>query len=211
MEKKEYSTDIIFVIDESGSMNDLSSDTIGGYNSYLKSQKNLGGKARITTVLFNDKVNTFNKGIDINNAPNMSNKTYIPSGSTALYDAIGDAIDIEETNISDGDAPDITIFVIITDGQENSSTRWNKTSIKSRLLHLQSAHKWKVIFTGANIDSFAEASNIGINAANSVNYTYTSQGVSDLYKGLSFATCSARTDGVIDENWKNEVSSSRNI
>lgn len=136
MEKKEYSTDIIFVIDESGSMNDLSSDTIGGYNSYLKSQKNLGGKARITTVLFNDKVKTFNKRIDINNAPNMSNKTYIPSGSTALYDAIGDAIDIEEANIADGDAPDITILVIITDGQENSSTRWNKTSIKSRLLHL---------------------------------------------------------------------------
>ena len=200
-------TEIIFVIDESGSMQHLKSDTIGGFNGFIESQKALDGKATLTTVLFDSTWRILHDGVDIHEVQSMTSSNYTPGGMTAMLDAIGETINrVQDRHDELGEEkPENVLFVITTDGEENSSRKFTKSQIEKMIKHQTNGHGWKFMFLGANMDAFKEASSIGISSDWSTNYTYTSKGVYDAYTTLSNATCSMRTVGLdSDFNLANE-------
>ena len=196
-------TEIIFIIDNSGSMHHLTNDTIGGFNGFLKSQQALEDKATLTTVLFNTSWKLLHDGKDIREVEPITTKDYVASGGTAMLDAIGDIINqVQDRHDELGkDKPDQTLVVITTDGEENSSTKFKKAQIEKMIKHQTDGHGWQFIFLGANMDAVQEAQSIGIQADYASNYTYTAQGYSDSFNAINTATCSYRCAGVIDECW----------
>lgn len=191
-------TEIIFVIDASGSMSHLVGDTIGGFNGFIESQKALEGKATLTTVLFDSSWRVLHDGIDLHEVKPMTTSDYIAGGMTAMLDAIGETINrVQDRHDELGEEkPDNVLFVITTDGEENSSKNFKKSQIEKMIKHQTKGHGWKFMFLGANMDAVKEASSIGISSDWSTNYTYTAQGVHDSYITLSNATCSMRTVGL---------------
>ena len=193
-------TEIIFVIDKSGSMSNLAGDTIGGFNGFIESQKAIEGKATLTTVLFDTTYKTLHNGVDLHEVKAMTNSDYLPYGGTAMLDAIGDTINqVQDRHDELGtEKPENVLFVITTDGEENSSRKYTKSQIEKMIKHQTNGHGWKFMFLGANMDAVKEASSIGISSDWSTNYTYTAKGVCDAYTTLSNATCSMRTVGLDD-------------
>lgn len=193
-------TEIIFVIDKSGSMSNLAGDTIGGFNGFIESQKAIEGKATLTTVLFDTTYKTLHNGVDLHEVKAMTNSDYLPYGGTAMLDAIGDTINqVQDRHDELGtERPENVLFVITTDGEENSSRKYTKSQIEKMIKHQTNGHGWKFMFLGANMDAVKEASSIGISSDWSTNYTYTAKGVCDAYTTLSNATCSMRTVGLDD-------------
>lgn len=161
--------DLVLVLDKSGSMYGLESDTIGGYNAMIAKEKDLDVDTKVTTVLFNNKVDILTDRSNINSLSDMTTKDYRVGGSTALLDAVGNTIaKISDTpGISDKDHK--VIFVIITDGQENASTEYSKATIQ-KMISDKKAQGWDFIFLGANIDAASEAQNLGIDADHAVKY-----------------------------------------
>lgn len=201
------STEIIFVIDASGSMAHLVGDTIGGFNGFIESQKALDGKATLTTVLFDSSWRILHNGIDLQEVKPMTTKNYVAGGMTAMFDAIGETINrVQDRHDELGkEKPEEVLFVITTDGEENSSHKFTKSQIEKMIKHQTNGHGWKFMFLGANMDAVKEANNIGITSDYATNYTYTSRGVSDVYTTLSKSVCSLRTDGLDDNfNLSNE-------
>ena len=155
-------------------MSGMESDTIGGYNGYLKNMKKRN--AKVTTVLFDDKYEMITKRENINNVKELTKKVYYTRGSTALLDAIGKTI-----KFMDNENPKKVMFIITTDGLENSSIEYNKIQIKE----LIEGHKnWEFIFLGADIDSYSEAESIGIRKDRTSNYTKSKKGISTLFSKL---------------------------
>ena len=193
-------TEIIFVIDKSGSMGHLVNDTIGGFNGFIESQKAIDGKATLTTVLFDTTYKTLHNGVDLHEVKAMTNSDYNAYGGTAMLDAIGDTINqVQDRHDELGEEkPENVLFVITTDGEENSSRKYTKSQIEKMIKHQTNGHGWKFMFLGANMDAVKEASSIGISSDWSTNYTYTAKGVCDVYTTLSNATCSMRTVGLDD-------------
>ena len=172
--KKNKVMDVVFLLDWSGSMSGMESDTIGGYNGYLKNMKKRN--AKVTTVLFDDKYEMITKRENINNVKELTKKVYYTRGSTALLDAIGKTI-----KFMDNENPKKVMFIITTDGLENSSIEYNKIQIKE----LIEGHKnWEFIFLGADIDSYSEAESIGIRKDRTSNYTKSKKGISTLFSKL---------------------------
>lgn len=200
-------TEIVFVIDSSGSMVHLAADTIGGYNSFLQSQRmNTDGIARITTILFDSSVRTFCECVDVREAADLNIHSYRPGGMTALLDAVGDAIEkLQERhdNMSEADRPANVIFVVTTDGQENSSTRYTKAQISKMVKHQTNGHNWKFMFLGANIDSFEEASSMGFTAQGTSNYRYDDIGTKAVYTSVDSLVSSVRgcADALDNADW----------
>lgn len=182
-------TEIVFLIDKSGSMGRLKDDTIGGFNSFVESQKD-DTKTTLTTVLFDYSCKTLHDGLDVYEVEEMTNKDYITGGGTAMLDAIGETINTVQYRHDDmGDAkPDNVLFVITTDGEENSSRKFTKADIERMIKHQTSGHGWEFIFLGANMDAVKEATSIGIDATKAANYSWTGQGTGALY---STVTCAA--------------------
>ena len=193
-------TEIVFVIDKSGSMLNLAGDTIGGFNGFIESQKAIEGKATLTTVLFDTTYKTLHNGVDLHEVKAMTNSDYLPYGGTAMLDAIGDTINqVQDRHDELGaEKPENVLFVITTDGEENSSRKYTKSQIEKMIKHQTNGHGWKFMFLGANMDAVKEASSIGISSDWSTNYTYTAKGVCDAYTTLANATCSMRTVGLDD-------------
>lgn len=193
-------TEIIFVIDASGSMAHLVGDTIGGFNGFIESQKALDGKASLTTVLFDSSWRILHNGIDLHEVKPMTTADYVAGGMTAMLDAIGETINrVQDRHDELGEEkPENVLFVITTDGEENSSRKFTKSQIEKMIKHQTNGHGWKFMFLGANMDAVKEASSIGISSDWSTNYTYTAKGVCDAYATLSNATCSMRTVGLDD-------------
>ncbi len=190
--KKKEELDVVFLLDRSGSMTGMESDTIGGYNGYLKGMINQN--AKITTVLFDDQYEMITKRKNISNVKNMDNKTYFTRGSTALLDAIGKTI-----KFLDQEKPKKVVFIITTDGLENSSIEYNKGQIKE----LIEGHKdWEFIYLGANIDSYSEAQAIGINRNRTSNYSKTKKGMGALFTNVQKLCASYAEEGCISEDWK---------
>ena len=187
--------DVVFLLDRSGSMGGIEKDTIGGYNSYIDSQR--GKNVKVTTVLFDDKYEILHNREDVDNIKKLTNKEYYVRGCTALLDAIGKTIrEMEDKN------PNKVIFIITTDGYENASTKYNKSQIKE----LISVHKdWKFMYIGADIDSYSEGRSLGIKDEFIANYKKTDRGISKLYNALTTASKLFYEEEIIDESWKNEL------
>jgi uncharacterized protein YegL len=205
---KENLTQIVFILDRSGSMANLTSDTIGGYNAFLQTQKEQDGEAIVTTVLFDDKYEILHDAIDIKDVEPLTYKDYCARGLTALLDAIGKTInDVGDklNKMSEEDRPSKVIFVITTDGQENASVEFKRNNIKDMITHQQEKYNWEFIFLGANIDAVAEAESIGILGSNASSYTASSIGTASLYESMSKTVSNYRSAGTIDASWKDEV------
>ena len=187
--------DVVFLLDRSGSMGGIEKDTIGGYNSYIDSQR--GKNVKVTTVLFDDKYEVLHNRVDVDNIKKLTNKEYYVRGCTALLDAIGKTIrEMEDKN------PNKVIFIITTDGYENASTKYNKSQIKE----LISVHKdWKFMYIGADIDSYSEGRSLGIKDEFIANYKKTDRGISKLYNALTTASKLFYEEEIIDESVKNEL------
>ena len=184
--------DVVFLLDMSGSMQGMEEDTIGGYNGYLDNMKD--SDAKVTTVLFNGSHEMITNGKCIKNVKKLSRKQYIPGGSTALLDAIGDTI-----KYMDEKGSDKVLFIITTDGEENSSRRYTKEDIK-RLINIHD--NWEFIYLGADIDSYSEASSIGIKSNRTSNYKKTSKGVSKLFDKLKNMSWLYMEENCISDDWK---------
>lgn len=193
--KRREEMDIVFLLDRSGSMRGLESDTIGGYNSYLESQKD--SNAKVTTVLFDDNYELLTNRTNIEDIKEITSTEYYVRGCTALLDAIGKSIELMDKAKSKK-----CIFVITTDGYENASKEYNKSQIKE----LIEGHKdWEFIYVGADIDSYAEASALGISEKNIANYNKDEKGVRNLFKSVGKASIMYEACSSIDSSWKNEL------
>ena len=194
-------TEIIFVIDKSGSMAHLAGDTIGGFNGFIEGQKALDGKATLTTVLFDTTWKILHDGVDIHEVKPMTTADYSTYGGTAMLDAVGEIINrVQDRHDELGtEKPENVLFVITTDGEENSSHKFNKSQIEKMIKHQTNGHGWKFMFLGANMDAVKEARSLGINQDYAVNYTYSSAGTKAVYDTITTATCSLRCDSLADD------------
>ena len=194
-------TEIIFVIDKSGSMSHLAADTIGGFNGFIESQKAMEGKATLTTVLFDTNWKILHDGVDIKEVKSMAASDYIAYGGTAMLDAIGEIINrVQDRHDELGEEkPDNVLFVITTDGEENSSRTFKKSQIEKMIKHQTNGHGWKFMFLGANMDAVKEAESIGIARNYATNYDWSVQGVCDSYTTLNCVATSARCGTLSDD------------
>ncbi|WP_024865749.1 vWA domain-containing protein [Butyrivibrio sp. FCS014] len=198
-------TEIVYILDRSGSMGGLEADTIGGFNSMMEKQKKTGEKALVSTVLFDDECEVIHDRIPIEKIEKMTDKQYYVRGCTALLDAVGGAIH-HIGNVHkyarEEDRPEKTIFVITTDGMENASSRYSREKVQKMVKKQQKKYGWEFIFIGANIDAYAEAQKFGIRRDRAVNYVSDGVGTGILYEGVSKAVCSvmmARTSRDLEE------------
>lgn len=213
---KKTLTEIVYILDRSGSMSGLEADTIGGFNSMIEKQKQTGEKAYVSTVLFDDRTEVIHDRVQIEKVDKITNKEYFVRGSTALLDAVGGAIK-HIINIHkyarEEDRPDKTIFVITTDGMENASMNYNYEQVKKMIEKEQKEYGWEFIFIGANIDACAEAERFGIRRERAVNYIHDDRGTKLIYEGVSQAMCAvmkADSPMVMEESlsnnrWKKEI------
>lgn len=181
-------TEMVFILDRSGSMSHLTDDTIGGFNSLIEKQKEEDGEAFVTTVLFSDDYELLHDHIDIKEIKPMTRKDYYAMGCTALLDAIGTTINTVGVRLSETpeeERPEKVIFVITTDGLENSSREFTRSKVKEMIEHQQSKYSWMFMFLGANIDAVSEASSLGIDARHARTYTANAQGTSSVYESVS--------------------------
>jgi len=185
---KENFTSINVIIDKSGSMGHLTEDTIGSFNTFLTDQKTVPGEAVFTLCTFNTDYSLIHDFVKLASVPDLDSKIYKPNGGTALLDAMGTTINTVGAKLAampEDERPSKVIFLIITDGQENSSHHFSAAQIKSMVEHQRDAYKWEFVFMGANIDSIAEGQAIGISMQNSMNYEATSAGTRSLYNNVS--------------------------
>ena len=198
---------IVCILDRSGSMRELVTDTIGGYNSFLEKQKQEPGTAEVTTVLFDDQYEKLVDAVDIKDVPEMTPKEYYARGMTALLDAVGRTITSTLGRMEkEGICPvkRRVLFLIMTDGQENDSKEYSKASVKAMIDKTTEEYKWNYIFMGANIDSVAEAAALGISAKHAVNYDHDSKGVAQSFARMDAAASEMRETGNVSEDWKTD-------
>jgi len=204
---KEGLTEIVCIIDKSGSMEAVKEDAIGGFNSFLKEQQEIPGEALVTIVLFDTAYMVVADGVPIDKVPPLDERTYRPGGMTALLDAIGLTLDkvqkrIEETPVSV--KPEKVIVAILTDGLENSSVEYSGKQILAKVQHKQQVDCWEFVYLGANQDAIKEGTSLGIKVDNAMNFASTGDGVRDSYKYMSNAVRSYREKGFVDKEWKNK-------
>ncbi|GIP16194.1 hypothetical protein J40TS1_18360 [Paenibacillus montaniterrae] len=201
-------TELVFILDKSGSMSGLEKDTIGGYNSMLEKQKVVEGECRITTVLFDNKYELLHDRIDIRAVSPITEKEYQVGGSTALLDAIGRTIhkigNAQKHTANDYRAEKV-LFVIITDGEENSSREYSAEKIKALIEQQKKNYGWEFIFLGANIDAVETAGRFGISADRAQNYHADREGVELNFRVMSEAVATFRACSAMPEGWYNEI------
>ncbi len=203
-------TELVFILDRSGSMRGLESDTIGGFNGMIDKQKKVDGKCYVTTVLFDTRFDRLHDRIDLNEIRPMTDKDYWVGGCTALLDAIGDTIrhiaQIHKYARTE-DVPEHTTFVIMTDGMENASHMYSSEKVKEMIEHEKEKYGWEFLFLAANIDAVETASHIGIMADRSVDYLADREGTDVAFKTVSDAVCSQRMGMPIDGSWCRSIKS----
>lgn len=201
-------TELIFILDRSGSMCGLESDTIGGFNSMLEKQKKEEGEAIITTVLFDDKYELLHDRINVKDVAPITDKDYFVRGTTALLDAIGRTINKiinEQKSKSEQERAEHVLFVIITDGMENASQEYSLNKVREMIEHQKNNYGWEFIFLGANIDAIATAERFGISKDRAVNYNADGEGILLNYQVISKTVSCMRSSGSILENWKEQI------
>lgn len=202
-------TELVFILDRSGSMCGLESDTIGGFNSMVQKQKTLPGETYVSTVLFDNVSEVLHDRVRLSEVPLMTDRDYTVRGCTALLDAIGGAIrhigNIHKYARPD-DVPSRTVFVITTDGMENASRRFDSDEVKRMINERKEKHGWEFLFIGANIDAVETAAHFGIGADRAVNYNADSVGTRVVYETVSESISAMRTKRSIPDDWSKNIS-----
>jgi hypothetical protein len=210
---KKNLTELVFILDESGSLSGLTSDTIGGFNSLIAKQKKEEGEALVSTVFFSNNSKVIHDRLKLKAVPKLTDRDYVPSGCTALLDAVGDAVH-HIANIHkyarEEDVPEKTLFVITTDGMENASRKYSHKDVKKLIERVQEEKGWEFVFLGANIDAAETADSIGIRAENAVDYHADCCGTEVLYEAVGCAVSSIRAKKGLNKAWKCSVEADNN-
>lgn len=202
------STELVFILDKSGSMSGLESDTIGGFNAMLAKQKRLDGDCRVTTVLFDHEYSLLHDRADVQAVTPITEREYAVGGSTALLDAVGrtiNKIDNALRNTAVEYRPDKVVFVIITDGAENASVEYNLRQVRQMIRRQSEGGNWNFLFLGANIDAVEAAASIGIEAKRAANFRADSAGVKKNFNVLDEVICSFRNCKSMPYDWKERI------
>ena len=201
-------TELVFILDRSGSMAGLEVDTIGGFNAMIETQKLEPGEAYVSTVLFDNRSEVIHDRLKLDRVPALTRKEYYVRGCTALLDAVGRAIH-HIGNIHkyarEEDRPQRTLFVITTDGMENASRRYDYDRVKAMIERQRQKYGWEFLFLGANIDAAKEAARFGIGAEHAANYHADAQGTAVIYEAVSEAVCSFRASKPMEKNWRQRI------
>ncbi len=205
---KKNLTEIVFILDRSGSMRGLEADTIGGFNSMIDKQKKAAGEALISTVLFDNTSEVLHDRVNVQNIKPMTADDYAVRGCTALLDAIGGAIhhigNVHKYARAE-DVPEHTMFVITTDGMENASRRYDSANVKKMIERQKEKYGWEFLFLGANIDAVETAKHFGISEDRAVNYHSDSEGTQLNYEVLNEAICTVRCSEQLNADWKKRI------
>lgn len=201
-------TELVFILDRSGSMSGLEKDTIGGFNSMIEKQKKQEGECYISTVLFDNESEVIHDRVKLSEIKPMTEDDYYVRGCTALIDAIGGAIhhigNVHKYARPE-DVPEHTMFIITTDGMENASRRYTSDRVKAMIERQKEKYGWEFLFIGANIDAVETAAQYGINPDRAVNYNADEKGTKILYATVSESICQMRANAPLQANWSEEV------
>ena len=203
---KPKDVELVFILDRSGSMGGLESDTIGGYNSMLsKQKKEKTGKVSVTTVLFDDQYELLYNQVPIEKVSPMTEEEYYVRGSTALLDAIGKTVMQVKANQDKKEIKDKVLFVIITDGMENASREYRAEQVKKLIEERKEKDNWEFLFLGANIDAIGAAKDIGIDSSRAVRFKSDKKGTAKNYEVLNEAIKEIRGGYQLNDSWKNGI------
>ena len=201
-------TELVFILDRSGSMSGLESDTIGGFNAMIEKQKKQDGECYVSTVLFDNVSEVLHDRVKLTDIKPMTDNEYTVRGCTALIDAIGGAIhhigNVHKYARNE-DVPEHTIFVITTDGMENASRKYSSEKVKSMIERQKEQYGWEFLFIGANIDAVETAAQYGIDRDRAVNYNADEVGTHILYESVSAVVGNVRANKCISKDWSDEL------
>ena len=208
MKKNNNITELVFILDRSGSMSGLESDTVGGFNTMIEKQKKQNAPCYVSTVLFNHTSEVLYDRVKLGEVQKMTEDDFFVGGSTALMDAIGGAIhhigNIHKY-IRPEDVPANTMFVIMTDGMENASRNYSSDRVKQMIERQKKRYGWEFLFIGANIDAVETAARYGIDADRAVNYHADKEGTRVVYQSVANAVCSVRANRELRADWSEEI------
>jgi len=206
--KENGTTELVFILDKSGSMSGLEMDTIGGFNSMIEKQKQIPGRVYVSTVLFNHENVVVHDRVELSRVKPMTRNDYMVGGCTALLDAVGGAIhhigNIHKYARPE-DVPAHTMFVITTDGMENASRKYDLIRVKAMIERQKQKYGWEFLFMGANIDAIETARSFGIDANRAVNYHADGLGTRNVYEAVAMAAYNMRECRELDDDWKENV------
>lgn len=201
-------TELVFILDRSGSMAGLEGDTIGGFNAMLEKQKGQSGECWVSTVLFDHETLVLHDRLPLEQVEPMTERDYQVRGSTALLDAVGGAIrhigNIHRYARPE-DVPENTLFIITTDGMENASRRYDAAGVRRMIGEKKARNGWEFIFMGANIDAVTTARRFGIDPARAVNYRADQRGTRKVYDAMDRAVCQIRKSGGLNDDWRRDA------
>lgn len=207
-ETKNNITELVFILDKSGSMHGLEKDTIGGFNSMIEQQKKEDGEVYVNTVLFSDRSELLHDRVKLSEIQPMTDEDYHVDGCTALLDAVGGAVKhIRNIHkyLRPKDVPAHTMFVITTDGMENASHKYSYSYVKNLVEHMKEKYSWEFLFIGANLNAAEAAENIGISRDRSANYRSDSIGTASVFCAVSAPISAMRRNKKIDRKWIDEI------
>ncbi|MDF2906054.1 MAG: hypothetical protein K0R34_1375 [Herbinix sp.] len=205
---KKNLTELVFILDRSGSMSGLERDTIGGYNAVLEKQKKEAGEVNVTTILFDDKIEQLHKRVALKGLQLLTDKEYYVRGCTALLDAIGQTVEYMsnvQKYAKEEERAEKVLFIITTDGQENSSKEYSQSTIRRMIERQKELYRWEFLFLGANIDAIATARQFGIDEEYAANYVADATGTELNFKAMNMAISCCREEGIVRKSWKEEV------
>ena len=201
-------TELVFILDRSGSMAGLERDTVGGFNAMIEKQRRQEGDCYVSTLLFDDESEVLHDRVRLCEVPKMTEDDYTVRGCTALIDAIGGAIrhigNIHKYARTE-DVPEHTLFVITTDGQENASRCFTSDEVKEMIERQKEKYGWEFLFIGANIDAVETAARYGISRDRAVNYNADREGTDILYRSVASAVCNLRSSSPLGAKWREDL------